>query len=187
MNSFRKDARLYARVHESTKQKLKESGYNTAEAVEWFVHEFFSSNPKRNAKMKHDLLSNRLDKLKKLECETQIEIEVTEKQLNELISDNPGLLDENLMDHIEEESSETNIVKVEEDHVLPDKHQEAINRIKPIFDDKKDDLWDDNLSDKENIDVFISLHQDMCRITFNECCKDLGWYGFKEFLVEVLL
>jgi len=183
MSRFRKDARLYARVHESTKKQLDESGYNTAEAVEWFVHEFYSRNPKRNAKMKYDLLSNRLENLKKVECETQLEIELTEKKLDEIMNNNPGLFDEDLMDHID---TAENVVE-SQPKVIPDKHMEAINRIKPIFDNKREDLWDYSLSDMDNIEVFIGLHQEMCRLAFNECCKDLGWYGFKEFLVEELL
>lgn len=184
MKSFTKDARLYARVHESTKEKLKATGYNAAEAIEWFVHEFYSSNPKRNAKMKYDLLSYRLDKLKKVECETQVDIEVTEKKLSELVDNNPGLLDENLMDQV---TDVVEYVDVNENVALPDKHQEAINRIKPVFDEKRDDLWNYSLSDNENIDIFINLHQDMCLIAFNDCCKDLGWKGFKKLLVEELL
>lgn len=184
--NFRKDARLSARVHESTKMKLEQSGYNTAEAVEWFVQEYYSKNPKKRAKMKYTLLCNRLDELKKIECETQVDIGVTEKQIQELVEEYPGLLDENLIVDLEDFTEES-VPNVKVDHVLSNKHQEAINRIKPVFDAKKDDLLDDSLSDDENIGVFISLHQDMCLKAFNECCKDLGWYGFKSFLVEQLL
>lgn len=185
MTKFPKEARLYARVHESTKEKLQKSGYNTAEAVEWFVHEYYSNNPKRKAKMKYDLLAHRLDNLKREECEIQVEIQTTEKQMDALVNDNPGLFEEDLMDQVTQPVVEE--VKSKPKKSVNVKHQTAINRIRPTFENKREELWDYSLSDEENIEIFISLHQEMCLLAFNECCKDLGWYGFKEFLVEELL
>ena len=58
-----KGARVTARLHESTKHKLAKSGYNAAEAIEWFVNEYYSNNPRRQLEIKQDLEEIELHRL----------------------------------------------------------------------------------------------------------------------------
>ena len=80
----KKEAVVSARIHDTTKHKLVKSGYNAADAIEWFVHEYYNNSPKRKAAIQRDLLEIKLNNLKKIECDVQLEIEVIEKQLEDL-------------------------------------------------------------------------------------------------------
>ena len=81
---FKKEEIVTARLHASTKKKLASSGYNAAEAIEWFVHEYYNNNPKRKVAIQRDMLEIKLNNLKEMECEVQSEISVVERQLDEL-------------------------------------------------------------------------------------------------------
>ena len=62
---FKKEAVVSARLHESTKDKLYKTGYNAADAIEWFVHEWYSNNPKKKIAIKKDILELQLERWKK--------------------------------------------------------------------------------------------------------------------------
>ena len=81
---FKKEEQVGARLHASTKAKLQKTGYNAAEAIEWFVHEYYNTHPKRKLQIQRDLLEIKLNNLKEVECEVQTEIGVVERQLEEL-------------------------------------------------------------------------------------------------------
>lgn len=167
---FNKDAQVSARLHESTKQKLYKTGYNAADAIEWFVSEWYSNNPKRKVAIQKDMLEIKLDQLKKLECEVQVEIGVIEKQLEEFV-----------VSDVEEVVPEEIPFKKE---VLPDKLQQAVDRIKPVYEDKKEMFVSPNVPIEDSLDVFITLNGDFVRNVYQEFGKGLKWKDFKELLLE---
>ena len=171
---FTKDAQVSARLHPSTKEKLAKSGYNAAEAIEWFVHEFFSNNPKRKMKIKKDMLEINLDNLKKMQCEIQVEIEAIERQLESFVGED-----------LDFEVSPIKI-EVEPEVELPNNLQEAIDKIQAGFDKKRDMLVSPKTDLKESIDSFIVLNGDFVRGIYSEHCKGLKWSEFHELLLEEL-
>lgn len=166
---FKKEEIISARLHAETKKKLNSSGYNAAEAIEWFVHEYYNNNPKRKVAIQKDMLEIKLHNLKEMECEVQTEIGVVERQLDEL-GEIP-LPDMGVIDPIPEE-------------VLPDNLQEAIDRIKPVYEDKRDLIVGKNTTPDEALDVFITLNGDFIRNVYNELGKGLKWKDFKELLLS---
>lgn len=60
-----KEAVVSARVHSVTKEKLAATGYNAADAIEWFVKKYYKDD------IQEDLLRIQLEKLEKEECEIQ--------------------------------------------------------------------------------------------------------------------
>ena len=164
----KKEAVVSARIHDTTKHKLVKSGYNAADAIEWFVHEYYNNSPKRKAAIQRDLLEIKLNNLKKIECDVQLEIEVIEKQLEDL-GDVP-LNDDEIIPDIET--------------ILPDNLQEAVDRIKPIYDDKKDMIVGKDTSSEEALDIFITLKGDFVRNVYSELGKGLKWKDFKDLLLS---
>ena len=167
---FKKEAQVTARLHESTKAKLLKTGYNSAQAIEWFVHEWYNTHPKRKVTIQRDMLEIKLHNLKEMECEVQTEIGVVERQLNEL-GDLP-LPEDDINDPVPEVD------------ILPDNLQEAVDRIKPVYDDKRDLIVGKNISPEEALDVFISLNGDFVRHVYSEFCKGLKWNDFKDLLLS---
>ena len=166
---FKKEEIVTARLHASTKKKLSSSGYNAAEAIEWFVHEYYNNNPKRKVAIQRDMLEIKLNNLKEMECEVQSEISVVERQLDEL-GDLP--------------LPEEKIDPIPEVNVLPDNLQEAVDRIKRVFDDKKDMIVGNNTTPVDALDVFIALNGDFVRNVYSEFGKGLKWKDFRELLLE---
>ena len=167
---FRKEEIVTARLHASTKKKLASSGYNAAEAIEWFVHEYYNNNPKRKVAIQRDMLDIKLNNLKEMECEIKTEIGVVERQLEEL-GDTP-LPDNTIIDPIPEVN------------VLPDNLQEAVDRIKPVYEDKRDLIVGRNTTPDEALDVFITLNGDFVRNVYSEFGKGIKWKDFKELLLS---
>ena len=66
-----------ARLHKETKEKLLATGYNPAQAIEWFV--FMFSNDKE--RVERDMLNIHLESLKDREHGIKIEIEKVERLL----------------------------------------------------------------------------------------------------------
>ena len=66
-----------ARLHKETKEKLLATGYNPAQAIEWFV--FMFSNDKE--RVERDMLNIHLESLKDREHGLKIEIEKVERLL----------------------------------------------------------------------------------------------------------
>lgn len=66
-----------ARLHKATKEKLLETGYNPAQAIEWFVYKF--STDKES--IERDMLNIHLESLKDREHGIKIEIEKVERLL----------------------------------------------------------------------------------------------------------
>ena len=149
---FKKEAVVSARLHESTKDKLYKTGYNAADAIEWFVHEWYNNNPKRKIAIKKDILEIQLANWKKVECDAQIEIEALEKQIEELIINEP------------EDIEPVPTI----DEILPDNLQEAVDIIKPDYVDKKDLLVGKNTTPDEALDIFVSHYGDFVFNVYNE-------------------
>lgn len=175
---FKKGAQVTARLHESTKHKLMKTGYNAAEAIEWFVNEYYSKNPRRRLEIKQDLEEIELNKLKKVECEVQLEIEHKEKLIDELIQEK-GKYPE-----VKESPIEIMSIGPDPDSVLSDDLKEAIGRIKPVYDDKKGLIVGKNTTPDEALDVFISLNGEFVRNVYSEFGKGLKWREFKELLLS---
>ena len=171
---FKKEAHVSARLHETTKQKLYKSGYNAADAIEWFVHEWYSKNPKRRVAIQKDMLEIQLDNWKKVECEAQLEIEALEKQLEDMI----GQIDIEVVEPV------PYVGEVEDE--LPGPLREAIDRIKPVYLEKYDLLASPNVPDDEVLDAFITLNGDFVRNVYNEFGRGVKWKEFKEILLEEL-
>lgn len=168
---FKKDAVVSARLHESTKDKLYKTGYNAADAIEWFVHEWYNNNPKRKIAIKKDILEIQLANWKKVECDAQIEIEALEKQIEELIVNEP------------EDIEPVPTI----DEILPDNLQEAVDIIKPVYEDKKDLLVGKNTTPDEALDLFVSHYGDFVLNVYNEHGKGLKFKEFKELLLSEVI
>lgn len=166
---FKMEEKVGARLHASTKAKLQRTGYNAREAIEWFVHEYYSNNPKKRTKIQRDLLEIKLNNLKEIECEVQTEIAVVERQLEEL---GPAPEPNDIISNpIPEER-------------LPDNLQEAIDRIGRVYDDKKDMIIGKNTSPEEALDVFLTLNGDFVSNVYSELGKGLKWKDFKALLLS---
>ena len=173
-----KGAQVTARLHESTKHKLSKTGYNAAQAIEWFVNEYYSTHPRKQLEIKQALEEIELNKLKKAECEIQLEIEHKEKVIEGLIHEQgkyPEVKDDQLS-FVEE-------IPVEE-HSLSDGELEAIERIKPIWDSKKELMVGKHDDEVEVFGAFMSLHGDLIYNIHKECCKNLSFKDFKALLLE---
>ena len=168
---FKKEAVVSARPHESTKDKLYKTGYNAADAIEWFVHEWYNNNPKRKIAIKKDILEIQLANWKKVECDAQIEIEALEKQIEELIINEP--------EDIEPVPSI--------DDVLPDNLQEVVDIIKPFYEDKKDMLVGKNTTPDEALDLFITRYGGLVLNVYDKHCKGLKFKEFKELLLSEVI
>ena len=172
-----KGVQVTARLHESTKLKLIKTGYNAAEAIEWFVNEYYSHNPKRRLQIKQDLAEMELNKLKKEECEIQLEIEYKEKVIEELIqeqSNYPEVKDDSLQ-----------VIDIHEEiPLLSDGELEAIERVRPVWIEKRDMMVGKNSDEVEVFDAFILLKGDFIHNVHKECCKNLSFKDFKAMLIE---
>ena len=165
---FKKEAVVSARLHESTKEKLYKTGYNPADAIEWFVHEWYNNNPKKRIAIKKDLLEIQLENWKKVECEAQLEIEALEKKLEELITDD----DFEVVNPLGDVS------------LLPINLQEAVDRIKPVFDEKKGWIVGKNTTPEEALDTFILRYGDFVNNVYSEFGKGIAWRDFKALLLS---
>ena len=170
---FKKEAVVSARLHESTKQKLIKTGYNPADAIEWFVHEWYNNNPQKRISIKKDLLEIQLENWKQVECEAQLEIEALEKQLEKLISDSDFDVDQ--------------VDVVDDSPMLPLNLQNVVDRIKPVYDGKKDLIVGKNTTPDEALDIFITQNGDFVSNVYMEFCKGLDWGEFKELLLEMVI
>ena len=165
-----KDAVVSARLHHRTKEKLVKSGYTPAEAIEWFVHVYYENNPQKRIKIKRDMIHIRLNSLKKIECDVQVEIEALERQLDSL-SDCSDIEEESCV--IEDEG---------EDEGYPVEIQEAIELVQGAFDTKRDMLVSPKVNVSEAVDSFIVMHGDVVQGAF-KMCKGLKWKEFRDILL----
>ena len=166
---FKKEEQVGARLHASTKAKLQKTGYNAAEAIEWFVHEFYNTHPKRKLQIQRDLLEIKLNNLKEVECEVQTEIGVVERQLEEL-GPAPSPADVNV-----EPVPEVN---------LPDAVWEGLERISVVYDNKKDLLVGKNTPPEDALNLFINQYGDFVKNVYAEFGKGLKWKEFKDLLLS---
>ena len=172
-----KGAQVTARLHESTKHKLMKTGYNAAEAIEWFVNEYYSNNPKKQLKIKQDLEELELNKLKKAECEIQLEIEYKEKVIEGLIQEQGK--------YPEVKEDPLPVIDIqEEDSLLSDGELEAIERVRSVWIEKRDMLVGKNDNEVEVFDSFLVLKGDFIYNVHKECCKNLRFKDFKAMLIE---
>ena len=81
------DDMVTARVHPSIKKKLVLSGYTARQAIEYFVHEYYSENPERELEIQKDLLYVKLNELEKCKADIQSEIDNIKGHLKELEDD----------------------------------------------------------------------------------------------------
>ena len=169
---FKKEEQVGARLHASTKAKLQKTGYNAAEAIEWFVHEFYNTHPKRKLQIQRDLLEIKLNNLKEVECEVQTEIGVVERQLEEL---GPA-----------PSPADVNVEPVPE-VPLPPNVRVAIDRIIAVYEEKKDMLVGKNTSPAEALDLFITQYGDLVLNVYSECGKGLDWSDFKDLLLSEVM
>lgn len=166
---FKKEEQVGARLHASTKAKLQNTGYNAAEAIEWFVHEWYSTHPKRKVQIQRDLLEIKLNNLKEMECEIQTEIGVIERQLEEL-GPAPSPADVN--------------VKQVPEVKLPDAVWEGLERISVVYDNKKDLLVGKNTPPEDALNLFINQYGDFVKNVYSEFGKGLKWKEFKDLLLS---
>ena len=171
---------MTARVHESTKLKLSKTGYNAAQAIEWFVKEYYSNHPRKQLEIKQDLEEIELNKLKKVECEIQLEIEHKERVIADLIHEQ-GKYPEVVEDLLPVDE----IIDIQnEGSSLSDGEVEAIERIRPVWNSKKDLMVGSNDDEVEVFDAFIVLNGDFINDVHKECCKNLSFKDFKALLIE---
>ena len=154
------------------------TGYNAAEAIEWFVNEYYSKNPRRRLEIKQDLEEIELNKLKKIECEVQLEIEHKEKLIDNIIQEKGNYPE------VKEYPIEIMSIGPDPDSVLSDDLKEAISRIQLVYDDKKYLIVGKNTTPEEALDVFITLNGDFVRNVYSELGKGLKWKEFKELLLS---
>ena len=109
--------------------------------------------------------------MEKIECDAQLEIEALEKQIEELIINEPEDIDP--VPYIED--------------VLPDNLQEAVDRIKPVYDDKKDMLVGKNTTPEEALNLFIDSNGDFVMNVYNSLAKTLNWKEFRELLLSEVI
>lgn len=79
-----KTAVVSARLYESTKKKLAASGYTAADAIEWFVQEYYSSKSAKKLKIRKDILTQNLESLQKDNEEIMKKIHEIEEELSQL-------------------------------------------------------------------------------------------------------
>lgn len=72
-----------ARLEPETKELLIATGYNASQAIEWFVHCFFSNNPEMKESIERDMLQIKLKSLWDNHEDIKGQIEVIEKRLME--------------------------------------------------------------------------------------------------------
>jgi len=176
-----KGAQVTARLHESTKHKLLKTGYNAAQAIEWFVNEYYSNHPKKQLEIRQDLEEIELNKLKKVECEIQLEIAHKERVIADLIQEQgeyPEIVDD-LLQPVDE------ILDIPEDgSSLSDGELEAIERVRPVWEVKRDLMVGRNDDEVEVFNAFILLNGDFLNDVHKECCKNLSFKEFKALLIE---
>ena len=174
---FKKGAQVTARLHESTKHKLMKTGYNAAEAIEWFVNEYYSKNPRRRLEIKQDLEEIELNKLKKIECEVQLEIEHKEKLIDDLIQEKGKY---------PEVKTEPEIIIKEDalEDVLSDGEIEAIERVRNVWDDRKDMMLGSHDDVIEVFNSFIAKEGDLISEVHKTCCKRMPFKEFKALLIK---
>ena len=172
-----KGSRVTARLHESTKLKLAKSGYNAAEAIEWFVNEFYSNNPRRQLEIRQDLEEIELNKLKKIECEIQLEIEHKERVIQDLVIEKSKY---------PEVKTEPEIIIKEDalEDVLSDGEIEAIERVRNVWDDRKDMMLGPHDDVIEVFNSFITKEGDFIRNVHSELCKKKSFKEFKDLLLR---
>jgi hypothetical protein len=66
-----------ARLHKSTKEKLLETGYNPAQAIEWFVYKFSTDRES----IERDMMRIKLESLRNNEHNLKHEIKILEEVL----------------------------------------------------------------------------------------------------------
>lgn len=169
-----KDCRVTARLHPSVRKKLDNSGYNARQAIEYFVNDYYNSNPRKRIEVKKQILENDIEDLKRQECEVQLEIEHKEKLLDKLVVGSVSGVDE-------VDENESLIFD------LPANYQKGINIIQGSFDNKRDLEVSPSLSDKDNIINFIKNHDDFVVTTYDEYFSDLSWVEFKELLFSEIV
>ncbi len=76
-----KTERVSARLEPETKELLLATGYNASQAIEWFVYNFFSSNPEMKESIERDMLQLKLESLWDIEEELKGQIMIIEKRL----------------------------------------------------------------------------------------------------------
>lgn len=163
------DDMVTARVHPSIKKKLQSSGYTARQAIEYFVRDYYNSNPRKRVEVKRQILENDLEMLKKQECEIQLEIEHKESLIDKLV--------------VGEVTGVDNVDEKEGVHYeLPPNVQKGINIIQSAFNNKKDLECSSTLSDKENIDNFIRAYEEFIVRNYDEYFSELGFREFKELL-----
>ncbi len=178
---FKKGAQVTARLHESTKHKLMKTGYNAAQAIEWFVNEYYSNNPRRKLEIKQDLEEIELNKLKKVECEVQLEIEAKEKIINNLLlekSKYPEVTEDVSYSYIDMPAPSVDV------DVLTDGELEAVERVKSVWDMKKDMMFGSNDDVVEVFESFMVLNGDFINSVHRDCCKGKSFKDFKALLLE---
>ena len=173
-NDFNKDCRVSARLHPSIKQKLINSGYNARQAIEYFVRDYYSANPRKRVEVKRQILENDIENLKKQECEVQLEIQHKENLLDKLIVSAATGMDD--VDETEELVMD-----------LPPDVQMGINIVQNVFNQKKDFEVSGELSDSENILEFIRNHNDFIGATYDEYGSDLSWREFRDLLLSEIV
>ena len=73
------------------------------------------------------------------------------------------------------------------DEILPDNLQEAVDIIKPVYEDKKDLLVGKNTTPDEALDIFVSHYGDFVLNVYNEHGKGLKFKEFKDLLLSEVI
>lgn len=170
------DDMITARVHPSVKKKLQASGYNARQAIEYFVKDYYSANPRKRMEVKRQILENDLENLKKQECEIQVEIEHTENMIKELSVGNVG------------DVPVVPVVPVEKEVVnLSAEMEEGLRIIQNAVDNKKDLELSSNLSNEKNLDTFFKKHYKFLTHIFDNHFSELSFKEFKDLVYSEIV
>lgn len=175
--SVPRDQQMNARTTLKDKITIQENGYTAADGLAYFAEELRLSNPRKKIAIKQKMIDIKLENLKRVQCEVNLEIEQLESQRANL---NPDIQQDKVLERLQD------IANAEVD--LPPNLKKAVTRVQSAF-DKKRDLFVSSVKSKEDIlNDFISSNDDFILEIYNKTGNGLEWSDFKDIiLTEVVV
>lgn len=175
--SVPRDQQMNARTTLKDKITIQENGYTAADGLAYFAEELRLSNPRKKIAIKQKMIDIKLENLKRVQCEVNLEIEQLESQRANL---NPEIQQDKVLERLHD------IANAEVD--LPPNLKKAVTRVQSAF-DKKRDLFVSSVKSKEDIlNDFISSNDDFILEIYNKTGNGLEWSDFKDIiLTEVVV
>ncbi len=168
------DDMVTARVHPSTKKKLVASGYTGRQAIEYFVRDYYSANPRKRIEVKKQILANDIEELKRQECEVQLEIEHKEALLDKLtVGEVTGA------DDVDEQEPLV--------YDLPADVQRGVNIVQKVLSRKRGLYGSSVESAEEGLTRFIEENREFVVSTFDDYASGLSWEEFRGILLSELV